>query len=185
MRSDITLAEHCASEHQSLLNDRKTGERRPVHMDSMQPKKSTVAAKDQKTSYSEILQTIPNYSDFLDIYRHKVVTQKTRTIRLLGRKSSAKIIHTLLGFEVQASYKRIQCPDMVTARYIRLFSELGCHSIKLPYDPTFTDLIIPEFERMLEIVNARIKELFPANLYTQRHVTRKIFAIIRRQLRNS
>ena len=70
----------------------------------------------------QILQTLESYSAFMDAYRQRVLSQKTRTIRLLGRKSSAKIIHTLLGYEVQASYKRIQCPDLVTARYIRLFS---------------------------------------------------------------
>ena len=120
--------------------------------------------------------------DFLETYQQKVLPQKTRTIRLLGRKSPAKILHTLLGFEVQASYKRIQCPDLVTARYLRLFSELGCHSIKLPYDPTFTAQIISGFELMLDDVNNKIRQLFPGDLRMQRHATRKVFAIIRRQL---
>jgi hypothetical protein len=151
----------------------------------MQPTGLTTAADDLKPSYPEILQTIPNYSDFLDTYRHKVLTQKTRTIRLLGRKNSARILHTLLGFEVQASYKRIQCPDLVTARYLRLFSELGCHYIKLPYDPTLTAQIIPEFELMLETLNSRVKELFPRDLPLQRYATRKLFALIRHQLLNS
>jgi hypothetical protein len=151
----------------------------------MQPTGLNMAANDRKPSYQEILQTIPNYSDFLDAYRHRVLTQKTRTIRLLGRKSPARILHTLLGFEVQASYKRIQCPDLVTARYLRLFSELGCHYIKLPYDPTLTAEIIPEFELMVDTLNSRIKELFPRDLPLQRHVTRKLFALIRHQLLNS
>ena len=137
---------------------------------------------DRKISYQEILRNVEGYAGFLDLYGTKVLTQKTRTIRLLGRKSSAKIIHTLLGYEVQASYKRIQCPDLVTARYLRLFSELGCHSIKLPYDPTLTEQIIPEFESMLNAVNDKIRELFPRDLSLQRRVVRRVFEVIRRQL---
>jgi hypothetical protein len=144
-----------------------------------------IASNGRNPSYQEILQSVPSYSDFLETYRHKVLTQKTRTIRLLGRKSSAKILHTLLGFEVQASYKRIQCPDMITARYLRLFSELGCHNIKLPYDPTLTAQIMPDFEIMMDALSSRIKELFAGDISLQRHVTRKIFAIIRRHLSNS
>jgi hypothetical protein len=167
------------------MKDKSRQKHGSANIDAIQPTGLTIAANGRKISYQEILQTMPNYADFLDTYRHRVLTQKTRTIRLLGRKSSAKIIHTLLGFEVQAFYKRIQCPDLVTARYLRLFSELGCHYIKLPYDPTLTAQIIPEFELMLDTLNIKIKELFPGDLRVQRHVVRKVFAIIRRQLRNS
>jgi hypothetical protein len=132
--------------------------------------------------HQQLLRTSNNYAGLVRTYSEQVLTQKTRTIRLLGRKNSSKIIHTLLGFEVQASYKRIQCPDMVTARYLRLFSELGCHSIKLPYDPTLTERLIPEFEAMVEGINREICESFPADPATQRYVTQTIYGIIRRQL---
>jgi hypothetical protein len=88
----------------------------------------------------------------------------------------------LLGFEVQACYKRIHCPDMVTARYIRLFSELGCRTIKLPYDPTQTARLIPEFEAMMDCISRHIRERFPGDRKTQRYIFRTIFSIIRRQL---
>jgi hypothetical protein len=145
----------------------------------------TISSHNQKISFQEILRASIGYTDFVDIYRQRVLTQNTRTIRLLGRKSSAKIIHTLLGYEVQAAYKRIHCPDMVTARYLKLFSELGCHSIKLPYDPTLTAQLIPEFESMVDALVHRISELFPRDLPTRRYVIQRVFAIIRRQLRNA
>jgi hypothetical protein len=145
----------------------------------------TTSSSNQKISLKEILRTSIGYTDFVDIYRQRVLTQNTRTIRLLGRKSSATILLTLLGYEVKASYKRIQCPDMVTARYLKLFSELGCPSIKLPYDPTLTAQLIPEFESMVETLMRRISELFPRDLSTRRLVVRRIFAIIRHQLRNA
>ena len=136
----------------------------------------------RRIKHQQLLRSSSHYASLVGAYHAQVLTQKTRTIRLLGRKSSAKIIHTLLGFEVQASYKRIQCPDMVTARYLRLFSELGCHSIKLPYDPTLTEKLIPEFEAMLEGIKEEIRRSFPGDAATQRYVTQTIYGIIRRQL---
>jgi len=123
--------------------------------------------------------------DLIQEYRDKVLPEKTRTIRLLGKKNPARIIHTLLGFEVQALYKRIHCPDFVTARYIRLFSELGCHSIKLPYDPTVTDRLIPGFEASVENLNEKIRELYPRDLQTRQYVIRTLYGIIRQQLASS
>jgi hypothetical protein len=145
----------------------------------MNPQKSL---NGQKILHNQLLQSSAAYAGLIEAYRTRVLTQKTRTIRLLGRKSSAKIINTLLGFEVQASYKRIQCPDFVTARYLRLFSELGCHSIKLPYDPTLTEKLIPEFEAAIENIGRRIRDLFPQDPAMQQYVIRKIYGIIREHL---
>ncbi len=135
-----------------------------------------------KIPHSRILESSDKYADFIQAYRDQVLPQKTRTIRLLGKKNSAEIIHTLLGYEVQASYKRIQCPDLVTARYLRLFSEIGCHSIKLPYDPTITEKLIPGVEATIEGIKKSIRELFPRDISTQRYVTRRVFGLIRRHL---
>jgi hypothetical protein len=133
--------------------------------------------------HREILQASQDYAGLIDAYRQKVLSQKTRTVRLLGRKCSAKIITTLLGYEVQASYKRIQCPDLVTARYIRLFSELGCHSIQLPYDPTLTAQLAPEFEAQVDHITKRIGGLFPGDAAMQGYAIRMGYGIIRQQLR--
>ena len=119
----------------------------------------------------------------VDTYRQKVLTQKTRTIRLLGRKSSAKIIHTLLGYEVKASNKRIHCPDLVTARYLKIFAELGCHSIKLPYDPTITALLIADLEGAMQEIIKAIRRLFSRDFKRQQYVSRGIYRIVRRQIR--
>jgi hypothetical protein len=135
-----------------------------------------------KIQYHEILRDCRSYAMMIQAYREKVLAQKTRTIRLVGRKSSARILHTLLGYEVQAFYKRIQCPDLVTARYLRLFSELGCHSIKLPYDPTLTEQLVPEFEASIEDLKRQIAELFPRDLSTRRYVIRRVYGIIRQQI---
>lgn len=136
-----------------------------------------------KIPHAEILQASQNCADLVDIYHHQVLTQQTRTIRLLGKKSSARILHTLLGYEVQASYKRIQCPDLVTAQYLRIFSELGCHSIKLPYNPTVTARLVPDLQAALGSITETVNKLFPGNSHLQQYVTQKIYGIVRRKLR--
>ena len=120
-----------------------------------------------------------------EIYQKHVLSGKTRTIQLLGRKHPARIIHTLLGCEVQASYKRIQCPDMVTARYLKLFTELGCRSIKLPYDPTVIAAILPDMEACVANISRGISEFFPKDQVVQNYVLRQIYAILRAQLKKS
>lgn len=121
----------------------------------------------------------------VEIYRTEVVTQKTRTVRLLGVKCAAKIIQTLLGYEVQAMHKRIQCPDLVTARYLKLFSELGCHSIRIPYDPTVTARLIPIMESAFQSIMDTVARIFPKDLKRRQYVVRKIFAVVRNELRNA
>jgi hypothetical protein len=142
-----------------------------------------------KIMHHKIIQVSQNAVDLhgglIEIYRREVLTQKTRTVRLLGVKCAAKIIQTLLGYEVQAAHKRIHCPDLVTARYLKLFSELGCHSIRLPYDPTVTARLIPIMESALQSILDTVAGIFPKDLKRRQYVIRKVFAIVRDELRNA
>jgi hypothetical protein len=142
----------------------------------------------RRIPHSRILKALLAGSDagrsIVEIYRIEVLPVKTRTIHLLGRKCPATIIHTLLGFEVQACYKRIHCPDLVTARYLRLFTELGCRRIRLPYDPTITGRLIPELEATQERLSEGVRQLFPRNHALQAYVLRRIYTLIRPQLRS-
>ena len=133
----------------------------------------------------EIILSSKKYLNLVDIYQQKVLSQPSRTISLLGRKNPTTILYTLLGYEVKSSYKRIQCPDLATARYVRLFSELGCHSIQLPYDPTLTAELIPELEAAVNDLTQQMRTLFPRDASLQAYVIRRVFAIIRRTLRMS
>jgi hypothetical protein len=144
------------------------------------------AISHERIPHQEILkasQAASGLPGIVDIYCQRVLTQKTRSLRLLGRKSSAKIIHTLLGYELKAANKRIHCPDLATAEYLKIFTEIGCRSIKLPYDPTLTVRLIPELERGLENLNKTIRELFPLDPGLQRYAIQKTYAIVRHQLR--
>ncbi len=71
-----------------------------------------------------------------DIYREKIRVLRTRAY-LLGipsRENEAEILHTLLGVELKVGRKRLSCPDLSTARYLRIFARLGVNEIAVPYD---------------------------------------------------
>jgi hypothetical protein len=165
------------------MKSRNRHEPQPNLPDFIEIEGTTLLIRNGKIPHREILRSSESLTHLMEVYREKVLSQKTRTIRLLGKKNPAKILHTLLGYEVQAAYKRIQCPDLVTARYIRLFSELGCHSIQLPYDPTLTAELIPELETTIDSFARKIRSLFPRDLARQQYVIQRVFAIIRQKLR--
>ncbi|MBN2339436.1 MAG: hypothetical protein JXP48_12950 [Acidobacteria bacterium] len=131
----------------------------------------------------EILDDSPDAARIVQLYAGEVLAGRTRTLRLLGRKHSARILHTLLGYEVQSSYKRIQCPDLVTARYVRLFSELGFGSIHLPYDPTVTARVIPQLEAAVLNLERRVRALFSGDPKLAPYVLRRVYALLRRRIR--
>jgi hypothetical protein len=114
-----------------------------------------------------------------------VLPIKTRSIHLLGRKTPAQIIETLLGYEVKAAYKRIQCPDKVTARYLKLFTELGCRTIRLPYDPTVTANLIPQFEQAVAKISSGVHDIYPKDRRLQLYVIRNIYSHLRRLLKHN
>lgn len=141
----------------------------------------------RRIPHAEILKSLQDpalgIANLVDAYWHCVLPIKTRTIRLLGRKAPARIIETLLGYEVKAFYKRIQCPDMVTARYVKLFTELGCRTIRLPYDPTVTANLIPQFEQSVARILSGVRDIYPGDRQVQMYVIKNIFRILREQLR--
>lgn len=121
-------------------------------------------------------------ANIVEVYRLQVLPVKTRGIHLLGHKTPARIIETLLGYEVKASYKRILCPDTVTARYVKLFTELGCRTIRLPYDPTVTATLIPGFEQAVDKIENGVRDLFPRNRHLQLYVLCRVYRHLRAQL---
>jgi hypothetical protein len=85
-----------------------------------------------------------------DCYASHTLGHRHRVVTLRGRKCQARIMYTLLGYEVKAGRRRITCPDLITARYLRLFAEIGMPCIGVPYDPTRTETILPEMEALFE-----------------------------------
>src|SRR5688572_26147890 len=82
------------------------------------------------------------------IYKEKVRTERTRAVDLdiPERENSVEIQYTLLGIEVKIGRRRISCPDLATARYMRVFARLGCRAFAIPYDITMISPLADELE---------------------------------------
>jgi len=83
-----------------------------------------------------------------ELYRVKVRPQRTRAYLLEVRnpENSPDILHTLLGIELKIGKRRVTCPDLATARYLRVFARLGCREFAVPYDISKISRIADEFE---------------------------------------
>jgi hypothetical protein len=82
------------------------------------------------------------------VYRTKVRSQRTRSYALdvPQKENTAEILHTLLGIELKVGKKRLACPDLATARYLRVFARFGCRDVAVPYDITRISGIADELE---------------------------------------
>ena len=82
------------------------------------------------------------------IYKEKVRSQRTRSFKMdiPERENSAEIQYTLLGIELKVGKHRFACPDLATARYLRVFARLGCREFAVPYDITRISAAADELE---------------------------------------
>ncbi|MBK8465186.1 MAG: hypothetical protein IPL32_05090 [Chloracidobacterium sp.] len=82
------------------------------------------------------------------VYKTKVRLQRTRSVHLniAARENKAEILYTLLGIELKVGRRRFSCPDLATARYLRVFARIGCHDFAIPYDITQISGIADELE---------------------------------------
>jgi len=97
------------------------------------------------------------------VYADKVRSQRTRSYSLdiQPRQHRPEILHTLLGIELKVGNKRFACPDLSTARYLRVFARAGCREFAVPYDITKIPAAADEFEtswhRMLLLLEDAVK----------------------------
>jgi hypothetical protein len=93
------------------------------------------------------------------IYAERVRSQRTRAYHLdiAKRENSPVIQYTLLGIELKVGRRRFACPDLATARYLRVFARLGCTEFAVPYDITqispVADALETAWQRTLLLVD--------------------------------
>jgi hypothetical protein len=82
------------------------------------------------------------------LYRDKVRSQRTRAYQLdiPPKEQRPEILHTLLGIELKVGNRRFACPDLATARYLRVFARIGCREFAVPYDITKISAVADELE---------------------------------------
>jgi hypothetical protein len=97
------------------------------------------------------------------IYSEEVRSLRTRSYALeIPRKENrASIQHTLLGIELKVGRMRMTCPDLSTARYLRVFARLGCSEVAIPYDisqiPQLADELESSWQKTLLLVTEKAK----------------------------
>lgn len=102
-----------------------------------------------------------------DIYKHSVRAQRTRsyTLDVPERENRAEILYTLLGIELKVGKTRFACPDLATARYLRVFARIGCRELAVPYDITKISTVADDLEtswhKMLIIIDDRSRKMSP------------------------
>jgi hypothetical protein len=82
------------------------------------------------------------------LYSEKIRVLRTRAYALgiPAKENEAEILHTLLGIELKVGKRRLSCPDLSTARYLRVFARLGIGDVAVPYDISKIAAFADEFE---------------------------------------
>lgn len=100
-----------------------------------------------------------------ELYLKKVRSQRTRSVQIVvpARLNAAEIQYTLLGIELKVGRRRHSCPDLATARYMRVFARIGVADFAMPYDITKISVVADELEtawqKLLLVAKASGKEL--------------------------
>ncbi|MFL6374653.1 MAG: hypothetical protein ACJ73D_08320 [Pyrinomonadaceae bacterium] len=120
------------------------------------------------------------------IYHEKIRVLRTRSvsIEVPEKENTATIDYTLLGIELQVGKRRFACPDLSTARYMRVFARLGCGQFAVPYDITKISAFADELETSWQRTDLLINEVMPAASTRSTSMARaKLIRAIRDQLR--
>lgn len=82
------------------------------------------------------------------LYRERVLAIRTRShqVPAAPKGGAVEIQHTLLGIELKAGRRRVLCPDLATARYLRVFARAGLAEVAVPYDITKISRLADELE---------------------------------------
>ena len=83
-----------------------------------------------------------------EIYDKKIRSLRTRsvTLEIPEKENPAEIMHTLLGIELKVGRQRFACPDLATARFMRVFARIGCREFAIPYDITKISMLADQLE---------------------------------------
>ncbi len=95
------------------------------------------------------------------IYAKKVRPTRTRSVHLdvPTRENVSEIQYTLLGIELKVGKRRFACPDLATARYMRVFARIGVSDFAIPYDITKISPLADELETAWHRAGILITEL--------------------------
>lgn len=113
---------------------------------------------------ASVIETTMGDSWLPRIYRERILKLRTRAYEFpaLPKNAAPQIQHTLLGTELKVGRRRMQCPDLATARYLSVFARIGCQAAAIPYDITEISHVAAELEsswhRMLALAEEHSRD---------------------------
>jgi hypothetical protein len=120
------------------------------------------------------------------IYHEKIRSGRTRSvsIEIPERENTALIEYTLLGIELKIGKRRFACPDLSTARYMRVFARIGCRDFAIPYDISQISGFADELETSWHRIELLLDKHTPEAGARSRSLARsKVIRGVRDQLR--
>lgn len=114
------------------------------------------------------------------IYCDDVLAGENREVQLVGRKCQPQILYTFLGYELKIGRRRLTCPDIATARYLTVFAQVGMPSVRIPYDPTKTAVLLEGLEPALHRIHDLLLQKGLTRSQYQRAV-RRVYARIKQR----
>ncbi|MCA1625147.1 MAG: hypothetical protein LC768_09045 [Acidobacteria bacterium] len=108
---------------------------------------------------------------FGDLYNELVLTQDNlKEVELVGTicPGETELVQDLFGWKIIFGKHQIECRSQLQARFLRVFTELGWRSVKVPQDEKYLAEILPELEslkqRADELYKKREKTIFSRKL---------------------
>lgn len=121
------------------------------------------------------------------IYSEKIRSQRTRShfLDIQEKENAVEIHYSLLGIEIKVRNVRFACPELSTARYLRVFARLGSRDFAIPYDISRISGIADELEsswqRMLLLLETASTEKAPS---VRGRIRSSLIKSIREQIRD-
>jgi hypothetical protein len=123
-----------------------------------------------------------------DIYTESIRPLRTRSfeMEIAERENRPEIFETLLGMELKVGRRRFACPDMNTARLLKVFASLGCRKVAVPYDITVLGAMADRLEQGWSKTNQGIDKYSAGNSPQQRgRIRAALIRVIREEIKAS
>ncbi len=128
------------------------------------------------------------YRLFCDLCEGAVSRQRTRTVQLHGKTCRAEIYNTLVGFEISIVKTKVLhtvfVPDLATARYLKIFTEIGLPKVEIPYHIVRLAELVPDLEKAYRSLWVIIHFFSDQIIGTKakKYYMEKVFACLRKDL---
>lgn len=91
-------------------------------------------------------------------YKDRIATVPCYSLDLPKLEEPIEIENSLFGWRLKIGKKAIDCTSEAQARYLRVFSEMGCDQALVPKDDDYLSSIVNQWESLFEKAQAALQE---------------------------